>query len=163
MFIRRWKKLVLQKSNLSNCTIVFKGPHQNLAHIEADDEGKVLHNYYMEQSSKLIKHREGGPSCIGLLDNEVMFVNYYLFNKSLSSADYWMRLILIYPNCYLPKVIGSKIFIKSVSSKIPCPYFIDLKKGEKGTVEYRLNNRRISEERFWQIWEHHFTVLGEKN
>lgn len=78
LFVRRWKKLVLQKSNLSNCTIVFKGPHQNLAHIEAHDEGKVLYNYYMEQSSKLIKHREGGPSCIGLWDNEVMFVNYYL-------------------------------------------------------------------------------------
>ena len=163
LFTRRWKELVLEQDDPSICTTAYKGISNSLAYIEVQGGGEVLNNYYMERSSKLIKHREGGPSNMGLWDNEVMFVNYYLFDKSLSAADYWIRLIVMCPNYYLTKAIGSKIFIKSVSNKIPAPHSIDLKKGERGIVEHRLNNRRISEERFWQSWEHHFTVLGEKN
>lgn len=116
---------------------------------------------YFGRESKTIMHRLGGPASfvVNYKTNRVEKVYYYLLNQKLSTFNYWIRLTAIAPHIYKTKLIGSKLYIQTISSKIPSPTFIEL--GDKPRCSYQIKNTKVSEEKFWTYWEQLFTILDD--
>lgn len=119
-------------------------------------------NYFGAGEGKTILHRVGAPASFGIRNNEVEKIHYFLFGNSLPVSNYWPRVLAMKPEVYLTKLIGSKLFIETVSSKIPAPSFIDLH-GRCGryTIQYNLKGKNVNALKYWNYWEQHFTILQD--